>query len=291
MFQLPSPLEELHGNLFSEKKVRVFIKRDDMIHPIVSGNKWRKLKYNIQQAKLEGKNTILTVGGAFSNHLVATAAAANEFSLKSIGIVRGEELNQHSNSNLKNCTDFGMQLVFIPRSQYAKRYDVDFFETIMAAHNWPASEIYSVPEGGANILAEKGCHEIVDEIEIPFDYLCTSAGTGATARGLLKRLTPKQQLLVFPALKTNDYSFLMGESKEGYAVFRDYALGGYAKKTPELVQFIRQFYLDHKVELDYVYTGKMLYGVMDLIQKDYFTKGSTLILLHTGGLVNGGFAK
>ncbi|HNL85258.1 MAG TPA: pyridoxal-phosphate dependent enzyme [Chitinophagales bacterium] len=289
MFQLPSPLVQLHDDLFSQKKISFFIKRDDLIHPVVSGNKWRKLKFNMQAAQNLHKKVLLTVGGAFSNHLAATACAANYFSLQSIGIVRGEELHAEANENLKQCAAYGMKLFFVSRTEYAKRYEHDFFSMFMKEHHLPEDEIYTIPEGGANKQAEIGCREIIDEIPISFDYISTAAGTGATARGLLSGLNENQKLLVFPALKAQDYSFLINQHNGQFEIISDYTFGGFAKTDKDLLEFMAAFYAIHQIPLDYVYTGKMLFGIFDLIKKDYFKPGSTLIALHTGGLDNAAY--
>ncbi len=289
MFQLPSPLIQLHDDLFSQKKISFFIKRDDLIHPVVSGNKWRKLKFNMQEAQNQHKKVLLTVGGAFSNHLAATACAANYFSMQSIGIVRGEELHAEANENLKQCAAYGMKLFFVSRTEYAKRYNPDFFQNFINEYQLDLNEVYTIPEGGANTLAEYGCREIIDEIQMPFDNFCTAAGTGTTARGLLSGLNENQKLLVFPALKAQDYSFLINQYNGQFEIISDYTFGGFVKTDKDLLDFMTDFYAKHQIQLDYVYTGKMLFGIFDLIKKDYFKPDSTLIALHTGGLDNAGF--
>lgn len=291
MFSLPSPLVQLHDELFSQKKIKFFLKRDELIHPVVSGNKWRKLKFNMQAAQSLHKKVLLTVGGAYSNHLTATACAANYFSLQSTGIVRGEEVNVNSNANLRRCVEYGMKLVFVSREVYSKRYNPDFFQNFINEYQPDLDEVYAIPEGGANELAEIGCREIIDEIPISFDYICTAAGTGATARGLLSGLNENQKLLVFPALKAQDYSFLINQNNEQVDVIADYTFGGFAKTDKVLLDFMAEFYAKYQIQLDYVYTGKMLFGIYELIKKDYFKPNSTVIALHTGGLDNAGFPK
>lgn len=289
MFRLPSPLVQLHDNLFSQKKIKLYLKRDELIHPVVSGNKWRKLKYNMQAAQNQHKKILLTVGGAYSNHLAATACAANYFSLQSTGIVRGEELNVNSNANLRKCVEYGMKLVFVSREVYSKRYNPDFFQNFINEYQPDLDEVYAIPEGGANELSEIGCREILDEIQMPFDYFCTAAGTGTTARGLLTGLNENQKLLVFPALKAQDYSFLINQNSKQVEIISDYTFGGFAKTDKDLLDFMTDFYAKHQIQLDYVYTGKMLFGIYDLIKNDYFKPDSTLIALHTGGLDNAAY--
>lgn len=284
-FQLPSPLEQLSSDLLSQHGIKVYVKRDDLIHPIISGNKWRKLKYNIKAAKDNGFNQLLTFGGAFSNHIIATATAAKAHGLKSVGVIRGEEPKNWS-TTLENCKAAGMQLKFISRTAYRSKEDPAFIKDLVDE----LGESYVIPEGGANQFGRKGCEEIISEIMLPFDYLCCSAGTGTTAAGILSRIE-KEKLLVFPALKGG--GFLKDEilsnpslSKKGESIqlFENYHFGGYAKINEALIDFTKQFYSTYQLKLDLVYTAKLFYGVFDLINQGYFNRGSKLVLLHSGGL-------
>jgi 1-aminocyclopropane-1-carboxylate deaminase len=262
-----------------EKKVNIFVKRDDLIHHLVMGNKWRKLKYNLLEAHKLGLGTILTFGGAFSNHLLATAAAGHFFGFKTIGIVRGEELTESSNSTLIKCSELGMELVFVEREVYKRRSDVKYHDELMQQFG----SIYIVPEGGNNDLAIKGCGEIVEELPFEFDYYCTSCGTGSTAAGLAKVLPDDSKLVVFPALKQmEEQSELIcthSKSNENVVFVDKYIFGGYAKSNQLLIDFINHF----PIKLDEVYTSKLFYGVFDLIKNNYFESGSKILIYHSGG--------
>lgn len=285
IFQLPSPLEQLTAKFLERQKVEVFVKRDDLIHPEISGNKWRKLKYNVEQAQIEGKSMLLTFGGAFSNHLLATAVAAKEFGLTSIGVVRGEEITE-LNATLKKCHEAGMQLLFVSRAAYRNKHELDFLQQL----NDEFGEFYLIPEGGANGLAIKGCEEILAEVEETIDYVACAAGTGTTAAGILRSLND-EKLLVFPALKGGKdlekevLKWQKTKKKENQLEFiHEYHFGGYAKITTELVQFANQFYKDFDIPLDLVYTVKLFYGLFDCIHSGKFPKGSRILVIHSGGL-------
>ncbi|MGE0635194.1 MAG: 1-aminocyclopropane-1-carboxylate deaminase/D-cysteine desulfhydrase [Bacteroidia bacterium] len=274
------PLQKIEDDLLKEKEISLYVLRLDLVHPYVSGNKWFKLKYNLQEAKLQGKNTLLTFGGAYSNHIVATAAAGKEFGFKTIGIIRGEELNESDNSVLQFAKDCGMKLHFVSRDEYRKK-DAS---TMLSM----TSECYILPEGGTNDLAVKGSAEISSLIDIPFDYICCAVGTGGTIAGIISSLKENQKAIGFPVLKGGE--FLKDEiekfipAKTNFELQTDYHFGGYAKKTEELMSFISDFKSNHNIPLDFVYTGKMMFGVFDLIERNYFQKGATIVAIHTGGL-------
>jgi 1-aminocyclopropane-1-carboxylate deaminase len=284
IFQLPSRLDKITNELTRKHSVNLFIKRDDLIHPEISGNKWRKLKYNIAQAKQDNKSAILTFGGAFSNHITATAKACEVFGFKSIGIIRGEAYSP-LNKSLQFAKDCGMELIYLDRENY-KLKNID---ALLTTHDSRLlSEAYILPEGGANELAVKGCAEIVSEIDIDFDYICCASGTGTTIAGIASNLQPHQQAIGFPVLKGGE--FLYDEIKKLINVecllMTEYHFGGYAKTTPALIKFIKEFHQEHQILLDYVYTGKLLYGIFDLISKNYFPENATIIAVHTGGVMN-----
>ncbi|KQB38860.1 1-aminocyclopropane-1-carboxylate deaminase-like protein [Flavobacterium daejeonense] len=266
------------------KSISVTIKREDLLHPVVSGNKFRKLKYNLLQAKAENKETLLTFGGAFSNHIAAVAYAAQEQGFRSVGVVRGDELNEKTDSNptLQFAKECGMQFEFVSREAYRHKTEAAFLEELKAKFG----DFYLVPEGGTNALAIKGCQEILTEEDAKFDYICCAVGTGGTISGIINSALSHQKVLGFPALKGN---FLQDEIRifaenDNWELINDYHFGGYAKINEELVHFINQFYEDTKIPLDPVYTGKMVFGVLDLIQKDFFPAHSNILLIHTGGL-------
>ncbi len=285
MFELPQPppLEELHDPLFDEKGVSVWIKREDLIHREISGNKWRKLKYNFIEAKNLGFSKIMTFGGAYSNHIAATAAAARDYGFESIGIIRGDELNPGSNPTLEKAHQDGMNLIFVSREQYRKRDNPEWIKTLMTEH-----QAYMVPEGGSNSLAVKGVREMISDIDQKFDYVFCAVGTGGTLAGISSGLSENQMALGFSVLKgldqLEDDVEKLGGNPKNFKINHDYHFDGYGKFDKKLIGFIRRFYPLFQIPLDPIYTGKMMYGLFDLIKMGYFPKGSTLIAIHTGGL-------
>ena len=266
------------------KTISLYIKREDLLHPYISGNKFRKLKYNLVQAKKEKKETLLTFGGAFSNHILAVAAAGKEKGFKTIGIIRGEELKDKiaENPTLKKAQDLGMVFEFVDREIFKERSSPKFIQQLTEKFG----DFYLIPEGGTNELAVKGCEEILTVTDEKFDYICCAVGTGGTISGLINCSKNSQQVLGFPALKGD---FLREDickfvSKSNWDLITDYHFGGYAKVSEELILFINDFYKKYKVPLDPIYTGKMLFGVMDLINKNYFPENSKILVIHTGGL-------
>lgn len=264
--------------------ISVFIKREDLIHPIVSGNKFRKLKYNLLQAQAENQDTILTFGGAFSNHIAAVAFAGKEKGFKTIGIIRGEELATkiEENPTLKFAQEYGMQFEFISREEYRQKSEAFFIENLKNQFG----KFYMIPEGGTNKLAIKGCEEILIESDSQFDFVCCAVGTVGTISGIINSILPHQKVLGFPALKGD---FLKEEIRifarnENWELITDYHFGGYGKVNLELITFINQFYKENKIPLDPIYTGKMVFGIFDLIEKNYFPKSSKILLIHTGGI-------
>ncbi|WP_017496690.1 1-aminocyclopropane-1-carboxylate deaminase/D-cysteine desulfhydrase [Flavobacterium sp. WG21] len=266
------------------KGIRLTIKREDLIHPFVSGNKFRKLKYNLLQAKTEHQETLLTFGGAFSNHIAAVAYAGKEQGFRTIGIIRGEELFDkiEENPTLKFAQENGMQFEFVTREEYRDKNEDSFIEKLKDKFG----DFYLVPEGGTNELAVKGCEEILTEEDAIFDFVCCAVGTGGTISGLINSALPHQKILGFPALKGD---FLTDEirifaKKDNWDLISDYHFGGYGKVNLELIEFINTFFEETKVPLDPIYTGKMVFGVIDLIHKNYFPEHSRILLIHTGGL-------
>lgn len=264
------------------KSISLTIKRDDLLHPLISGNKFRKLKYNILAAKAGNYKSLVTFGGAYSNHILATAAAAKENGWQSIGIIRGEELeaNYLENPTLNKAHQLGMQFIFVSRADYQHK------ENVVAELNLDPTSHYIIPEGGTNLLAIKGCEEILDASDKLFDYVCCSVGTGGTISGIINSSNVKQQIIGFSSLKGD---FLSDEIRKfvtntNWTLNSDYHFGGYGKVSDELIDCINEFKDKHGVLLDPIYTGKMIFGVMDLIDKDYFTENSSILLIHTGGL-------
>ena len=262
--------------------VELFIRREDAIHPFVSGNKFRKLKYNLLQAKKENQTTLITFGGAYSNHIAAIAFAGKEHRFKTIGIIRGAELESKINDNptLQFAQDCGMTFEFISRQDYqSKTENISKFSA-------KYGECYIIPEGGTNDLAVQGCEEIIQTTDATYDYICCSVGTGGTISGIINSSFSHQKIIGFPALKGD---FLQKDickfaNKENWKLITDYHFGGYAKVTPALIDFMNAFYKENSIPLDPIYTGKMVFGVIDLIQQNYFPENSKILLIHTGGL-------
>jgi len=281
-----SPLIKLEDPLFDQKKLEVFIKRDELIHPLISGNKWRKLKYNLLEFKQKNKKHLLSFGGAFSNHLLALAASCSEQDIKGTIIVRGDGPDPN-NPTLRLATKMGINIQFTDRTSYKKRHDQDYQQELL--EHYKAD--FLIPEGGTNLLALKGCAEIVDEIDFqlgkPADYITVSAGTGGTAAGLLSQ-SSNSKLQVFSALKGDfleaDILKLCDKNKQNLHVHKTFHFGGYAKHKPELVSFINEFYEQHNILLDPIYTGKMFYGLLAEIREDKYPAGSSIVSIHTGGL-------
>lgn len=278
------PNQHIDLPLLREKGIQLYLKREDTIHPFISGNKYRKLKYNLLEAKKQNKNTLLTFGGAFSNHIAATAYAGREQGLQTIGVIRGEELADkwQNNPTLKLAHEHGMQFHFVSRSDYRLKNEPSFLQNLKERFG----EVYLLPEGGTNALAVKGCSEILTEEDATFDYICSAAGTGGTAAGLIHASLSHQTVLAFSSLKGN---FLMDEIRtfvqhKRWQLVTDYHFGGYAKVDQQLIAFINLFKHETGIPLDPIYTGKMLFGIFDLVKRDVFDSGTQILAIHTGGL-------
>ena len=266
--------------------IQLTIKREDKNHPLVSGNKLRKLKYNIQQALAEGKDTILTFGGAYSNHIAATAAAGNLMRIKTIGVIRGDELECEIDVNptLKFCKSCGMELFFVSRSDYRNKTSPQFLEMLV---NRFGSNVYIVPEGGTNALAVKGTAEILTPEDSAFDVICTAVGTGGTIAGLIEASEPHQTVIGFPALKGADFLenvIRQYTHKTNWHLVYDYNFGGYAKVNDELIDFLNDFNKSAGIPLDPIYVGKMIFAIFVLASKGYFAPNTKILAIHTGGL-------
>lgn len=287
------PLVEIRSEILEQKKSKLFVLREDLIHKEISGNKWRKLKYNLQEAKKKEFDTILTFGGAYSNHIAATAAAGNYLGLKTIGVIRGEE-TLPLNSTLALASKNGMQFKYVSRTQYREnnKYENSFIKSLKNEYG----DFYLVPEGGSNVLAVKGCTEILDNVNIDFNVVCSACGTGGTLAGIIA--STEKQVLGFPALKggeflkkdiellLNSYSAQFDSvfNNEDWNLITDYHFGGYAKVKPELIEFVQQFKEKHNIPLDLIYTGKMMFGIFDLLNNTTKLNNQTIIVVHTGGL-------
>ena len=281
---MKTPNQRIQLPLLDELEVELYIKREDLIHPTITGNKFRKLKYNILKAKEEGLDCLLTFGGPYSNHILATALAGQEYGLRTIGLIRGEELTKkwELNPTLSAAHRAGMKFEFITREKYREKSTRAFLTQLTADYG----RSYILPEGGTNVLAVKGCEEILTDEDEVFDYICCSVGTGGTLSGLINSSLAKQKILGFPALKGN---FLQKDickfaHKENWDLHTDYHFGGYARVSAELIMFINDFKQKTQIQLDPVYTGKMLYGIMDLLKNDYFKPQTSILAIHTGGI-------
>lgn len=280
-------IEVLQDELFSQKQVTVAVLRLDKIHPFVSGNKLFKLHYFLEEAITGKYNAVLTFGGAYSNHLAATAYACKALQIKSIGIVRGEKPRQLSHTLLQ-CMQDGMKLKFISRQQYAKKEDAAFMNELTTIFG----ECMIIPEGGYHPLGAKGAALIMDLVkDNSYTHICTATGTATTLAGILLAAKEEQTVMGFPVLKgmTDNKARikeLTGSESEfnNLLILADHHFGGYAKKTGQLIHFMNDCWLQYKLPLDFVYTAKMLFGVIDSIKKDKFKKGSKILCLHTGGL-------
>ena len=266
------------------EQVSLFIKREDLIHPFVSGNKYRKLKYNLEQASIQKHTTLLTFGGAYSNHIAAVAFAGKEAGFATIGVIRGEELADkvQDNPTLSFAQNCGMTFLFETRATYRHKNEKAYLEGLQVKFG----SFYLIPEGGTNEFAIKGCEEIVTAADDSFDYICCAVGTGGTIAGIINSTKTHQKVIGFPALKGD---FLKPEisrwvHKENWELNTEYHFGGYAKITPELILFMNSFYQHTNVLLDPVYTAKMMFGIMDLIALNYFPNGSKILAVHTGGI-------
>jgi 1-aminocyclopropane-1-carboxylate deaminase len=259
----------------------ITLKREDQLHPLVSGNKFRKLKYNLIEAKKQGHQTLLTFGGPFSNHLAATAAAGKIMGFETIGIVRGEEARK-LNPSLRFCQDQSMVLFPVSRADYRLKNEPEFIASLQK--KW--GNFYLLPEGGTNTLALEGCREILTTADKDFEVICCSVGTGGTWAGLVESALPHQEVIGFTALKNHNLENELRKlttNKNGL-LNHDYTFGGYAKVSPELIDFINIFNKNFKTPLDPVYTGKLLFGIFDLIKNKLWLWGKKILIIHTGGL-------
>lgn len=283
-----TPIQHIQSNLLEKARIRLLVKREDLNHPFVSGNKWWKLKYNLKEARRQGHQKLLTFGGAYSNHIYATAAAARAEGFESIGIIRGEA-SLPLNPILTFAMSQGMHLQYVSRQAYRRKTEPTFIENLKGQFG----ECYIIPEGGTNAFAIRGCAEFGQELsKIPFDYLCLPVGTGGTMAGLIVGLEEKN-VIGFSVLKEG--SFLKDEVRKlscdyagkefsNWDIRTEYHFGGYAKSNPAMLEFIRQFEDDHDILLDPVYTSKMMFGLMDLVRQNRFDRNTTILAIHTGGL-------
>ncbi len=263
---------------------QIFLKPEYAIHPTVSGNKIRKLKYNLDKFKKGNYEGILTFGGAFSNHIAATAAAGNTLGIPTIGVIRGMEVSAKigSNRTLSYAQKYGMKLEFISRAEYKLKTKKSYLASLESKY----PNYYIIPEGGTNRLAVKGCEEILADEDRQYDVICCAVGTGGTLSGIINSSLPHQKIIGFPALKG---AFLKQDickfaKQSNWDLCQDYHFGGYAKVHLNLIKFINRFKREFKIPLDPIYTGKMLFGVFDMMDKGMFSKSQKVLAIHTGGL-------
>jgi len=281
--------QAIFPSFLNDPLVEVYVKREDQIHPLVSGNKFRKLKYSLLQAQQLGYATVLTFGGAFSNHIAATAAAGKLLGFQTIGVIRGDELANDlsltlaQNATLREAKNNGMQLHFVNREVYRSKENQHFINTLKNQFG----NFYLIPEGGTNELAIKGCEEILTKEDEKFDYICVAVGTGGTIAGLINSSKDHQHIIGFPVLKG---SFLRGEiekrvlQRDHWHLEENFHFGGYAKSQPELISFMNQFLRDTGIQLDPIYTGKVFFGLSEMIKNNKIKAPCKILVIHTGGL-------
>lgn len=294
LLTIPSPVQLLSDPFLDARRIQVFVKRDDLIHPEISGNKWRKLKYTLLHFQVGSQKALLTFGGAYSNHIAATAAACKAMEIPSIGIIRGHELHAHANRTLERAHQHGMKLVFVPRSEYAMRSEAVY--RLALKEKYGAAVV--VPEGGASAAGVRGCSAILEETPLAIDMVVTACGTGTTAAGLL--LSSKVPVVVgVSALKGGAFlrrhvaqllfqcglhKTVVQEKMGRFRLMTNHHFGGYAKHTPSLISFIDAFRDQHDIALEPTYTGKAAYALYSAIRTGKIPDGTRILLLHTGGL-------
>ena len=284
--RLPSPLEELHDGRLASAGIRLHLKRDDLISPDVPGNKWRKLKYNLAAARAQGHRVLLTFGGAYSNHIRATAAAGHHWGFATVGVIRGEE-HRPLNPSLDYAVRHGMRLAYLDRAAYREKTSPAVIESLHRRFG----EFYLLPEGGSNAEAVRGCAEVPGEIGRDFGLICCPCGTGGTLAGLAHGLRAGQRALGFSVLKGGQFlagdvaglqRSAFGASCGNWSIEHGFHFGGFARRTPALEAFIADFERRHALALDRVYTAKMMYGIFALAGQGAFPAGTRAVAVITG---------
>ena len=282
------PLQKIEDPLIQKSRINLFVLRTDLNHPTISGNKWHKLKYNLVEIKQKGIDTLLTFGGAYSNHIYAVASTGKLSNLKTIGVIRGEEYNP-LNPTLAFAKENGMLLHYVNRKTYRERKNLEFIQSLREKFG----EFYLLPEGGTNLLALNGCSEIVNSINVNYDLICCACGTGGTLAGIIAGLNGSKKALGFSVLKGADFlktdvEHLIydysGKNYTNWLINQNYHFGGYAKTNGELLKFVLRFREINKIPIEPIYTGKMFYGIYKLAEENYFEKGETIVAIHSGGL-------
>ena len=278
----PPRIQPLNAEWYKGLVAQIDMLRLDEVHPVISGNKWYKLKYNLVKVQAEGYHGVLTFGGAFSNHLIATAAAAHHYGLASVAVVRGEELVEKLSTTLLHCQQYGMKFDFVSRQQYALKTETSFLNELEQKY----ANYYIIPEGGANEYGRMGVEEIGEMIPEGYTHICVSVGTGTTMAGICKR-SGSTEVFGYAPMKGGKYLFedlqqWVGEGR--YQLFDDWHFGGFGKHKSVLLDFMNDFYKVNDIPLDIVYTGKMMYGIAAQIEQGVFAKDAKIICIHTGGL-------
>lgn len=279
-----TPLQFIDDQIFSERKIRFFVKRDDLTDEHISGNKFFKLKYNLIEAAEKGYKTLLSFGGAYSNHIYALASAGKRFGFNTIGVIRGEE-HLPLNPTLEFAKECGMNFYYLSRTDYRKKYSDEILERLKQNFG----EFYLIPEGGSNYLAVKGCAEIPQRFEIKYDYIFCASGTGGTLAGIINGSNDNSKVIGVAVLKNasfliDDVKRFTASEKSNWNILLDYHFGGYAKFNNELIEFVKTFTSKFNIPIEPIYTGKMLFAIYDLARKNFFPEGSTIIAYHSGGL-------
>ena len=283
-----TPVQSIQDERLTKRHIKLHVKREDLVDPLIQGNKWHKLRLNLEQARNTGQSTLLTFGGCYSNHIHATAAAGLRYGFKTIGIIRGPKPTHYS-PTLRDAKAAGMRLQFIDRETYRHKHLPEVLQSIVE----PWGPVYVIPEGGSNRYAVEGCCEFVQNINSEFGVVCCPCGTGGTLAGLIKGLQGKHHALGFAVLKNagflnKDIEMFLAEADSelfnNWSVNLDYHFGGYAKSNAKLERFIVEFYQQTQIPLEPVYSGKMFYGLYDLIDQGYIIPGTRILAVHTGGL-------
>ncbi len=281
---MESGIEHILLPELTEKGIHLDVKREDLLHPVISGNKFRKLKYNLESARNNGYRALLTFGGAYSNHILATACAGKENGFETIGVIRGEEVADKwkENPTLSKAYEYGMRFSYLSRDEYRKKEDPIWLQKFLGA----MSDVYIIPEGGSNALGIKGCEEILLPTDSKYDYICCAVGTGGTLAGIINSSNPDQHVIGFPVLQNSDLAkdIRNFSSQSNWTLEYGYHFGGYAKISSELIQFMNSFKEHTGILLDPVYTSKLFFGIFDMIKNGKFPRDSRILAIHTGGL-------
>ena len=275
--------QEISLPILKKYNKKIYFKREDLIHPIISGNKFRKLKYNIKEAQKINKTHIISFGGAYSNHLLALSYVGKLYGLSTVGIIRGDELlKKKLNSTLQKCNDFGMKFIYVSREDYRKRNQKKYIDSLQKLYK----NSFIIPEGGTNYLGVKGCEEILTKKDEFFDVICCPVGSGGTVSGLINSKNINQKILGFSALKASGINNVISNfvNNNNWELYDDVFFGGYSKVDNKLVSFINETYVNTGILLDPIYNSKMLFRIINLILNNKWPFGDKILIINTGGL-------